>query len=421
MKYPYAAIVALMFALTGCATSHTGVSVGTGEESFRTVTLEGSSELPQGELGFRLAALDVLQVDVFPNWGSDDERKAERSTEVRVEMSYRDTQYRITRGDLIELEIHQEPGKINEVSVLPNGNIQMPRLGREIRAVGLTPSELNAALVLEYGSMFKKPRFTVNVKKSGLEDLPKVSGLYSVDRDGVLVLPRLGSFRVLGKTSSQIAAMLSESASAEFNNRIEVNASFSPLSSKAADTRLAPDGQQYFHGPLKVSPSGRIFVPEAGEFLAAGKTTDEIRAELQQAFDRIYQNRVDVSVSLQESGNLTVFIGGEVKAPGKYPIQTAQTLMQLMSSAGWVTDTADINRVVLLHAVSENNYRLYQTNIAEVVKGKAVLRQDLKLSPRDIVIVPKSGIAELNIWIDQYIRRMLPIGVNVNYTTILNE
>ncbi len=44
------------------------------------------------------------------------------------------------------------------------------------------------------------------------------------------------------------------------------------------------------------------------------------------------------------------------------------------------------------------------------------LKQDLKLSPRDIVIVPKSNIAKVDQWIDQYIRRVLPFGTSVSYT-----
>ena len=42
--------------------------------------------------------------------------------------------------------------------------------------------------------------------------------------------------------------------------------------------------------------------------------------------------------------------------------------------------------------------------------------QDLALRPEDVVIVPRSGISNFNLWVDQYIRRMLPFSVGFSYT-----
>jgi polysaccharide biosynthesis/export protein len=43
--------------------------------------------------------------------------------------------------------------------------------------------------------------------------------------------------------------------------------------------------------------------------------------------------------------------------------------------------------------------------------------QDMLLQPFDVVLVPRSGIANLNLWVDQYVRRNLPISVGWSYST----
>jgi polysaccharide export outer membrane protein len=293
----------------------------------------------------------------------------------------------------------------------------LPRIGKVVTAIGQTPAELTAALKREYSVLLRNPQVIVSVHKSGLEQLQRLSGNYTVDNDGQIVVPLLGMFKTVGMNAGQVAAQVAEKAQSYFHNRIEVVASILPFSSRQlADPRLAPDGQQYFRNTVKVSPDGGLFVPDAGFFSTGNKTLGELNKEIQLAFTQFYQNEVQVHVALHESSSLNVFIGGEVRVPGTYPYRSSLTLLQLISVAGWLNDAADISEAVLLHAVEGNRYVLYKTNLLEVVNGEARMNQDLKLSPRDIVIIPKSGIAKTDLWVDQYIRRLLPFGMSVNYT-----
>jgi hypothetical protein len=38
------------------------------------------------------------------------------------------------------------------------------------------------------------------------------------------------------------------------------------------------------------------------------------------------------------------------------------------------------------------------------------------LLPQDVVLVAKSGIAKANLWVDQYITKLLPFSRNVSYS-----
>lgn len=409
------AILPLIVLLTACATP--GVKIQPNGESAVQVTPETEQQLPQGDVSYHVSPFDVLQVDVYPKRAVAKQRKVEYTNEIRMEFYFNDNNYRIAPGDTLGLELAGESDKVYDVAVLPSGVINLPRIGKVVTAIGQTPAELTTVLKREYAVLLRNPQVIVSVHKSGLEQLQRLSGNYTVDNDGQIVVPLLGVFKTVGMNAGQVAAQVAEKALAYFHNRIEVVASILPFSSRQlADSRLAPDGQQYFRNTVKVSPDGSLFIPDAGLFSTNNKTLGELNKEIQSAFSQFYQNEVQVHVALNESPSLNVFIGGEVRVPGTYPYRSSLTLLQLISVAGWLNDSADISQAVLLHAVEGNRYVLYKTNLMEVVNGEAQMKQDLKLSPRDIVIIPKSGIAKADQWVDQYIRRLLPFGMSVNYT-----
>ena len=41
------------------------------------------------------------------------------------------------------------------------------------------------------------------------------------------------------------------------------------------------------------------------------------------------------------------------------------------------------------------------------------------LQPYDVVIVPKTGIAKLNDWVEQYIRQMSPVTLSLGFSYVL--
>lgn len=394
-----------------------GVKVQEQGQAAVQVTAETEPQLPDGGISYAIAPLDVLQVDVYPKRSALKLHKAEYANEIRLEFYFVDKSYRIAPGDILGIELAGESDKVYDVAILPDGSMHLPRVGRVVSAFGKTPLELTVILNREYAVLLRNPQVRIGVNRSGLEQLQRLSNNYMVDSDGQIVMPLLGAFKLVGLDAAQIRAAVAERAKEYFHNNIEVVASILPASRRqVADSRTAVDGPQYFHGTVKVAPDGSVFVPDAGIFATQGKTLDELNREMQLAFDRAYQNDVQVRVALQESPNLSVFIGGEIHTPGKYPHQASLTLLQLISAAGWVNDTADISRVVVLHSAADDRYTRYQTNLMEVVSGSARLKQDIKLSPRDIVIIPKSGIANLDLWVDQYIRRVLPFNTSVNYT-----
>ena len=84
------------------------------------------------------------------------------------------------------------------------------------------------------------------------------------------------------------------------------------------------------------------------------------------------------------------------------------TTLQAIMQAGGVKETGDLSRVVVLRRGQFEQAEWIQTNLSEPVSGKR-LQNDIVLSAGDVVIVPRSGIAEVNLWVKQYIKDVLPI------------
>ena len=72
-------------------------------------------------------------------------------------------EYTIQLGDILDIKLFYNP-ELNElVKVRPDGKISL-QLIQEVKAAGLTPSELNKILVEKYSGTIRQPEITVIVK-----------------------------------------------------------------------------------------------------------------------------------------------------------------------------------------------------------------------------------------------------------------
>jgi hypothetical protein len=66
---------------------------------------------------------------------------------------------------------------------------------------------------------------------------------------------------------------------------------------------------------------------------------------------------------------------------------------------------------------TENRPASMLVNMEKAINGTDP-SQDLTLLPADIVYVPKSPIANVNLWVDQYIRKNIPIPFGFSYNIL---
>ena len=164
----------------------------------------------------------------------------------------------------------------------------------------------------------------------------------------------------------------------------------------------------YYEPTLKqqviVQPDGRVSLLLVSEVMAAGKTVPRLRQELANSYGKLL-NGADVSVAVTDIASQTVFIGGEVKQPSMQSARGQLTLLEAIDAAGGFTPGANQQQVLILRAGPDGHFKAVQQNVAAVLHNEA---GEIYLHRHDIVYVPKSQIARVDQFIDQYVNQIIP-------------
>jgi len=155
-----------------------------------------------------------------------------------------------------------------------------------------------------------------------------------------------------------------------------------------------------------VRPDGKIRANAVGDILVAGRSTTEVEDELEKATaSRLRDPETEVSIA--EYTVRSVFVTGEVAKPGPIIYRKGLTPLQAVIQAGGFRETALIDHVVLIRATDDK-----ERFISRAMDLRDVLhhgeKESVRLAPRDVVYVPKTRIAETDLWIDQHVTRLFP-------------
>jgi protein involved in polysaccharide export with SLBB domain len=163
-----------------------------------------------------------------------------------------------------------------------------------------------------------------------------------------------------------------------------------------------------------VRPDGKLALPLAGELQVDGLTMGELSALVEKLL-AAQVRRPQVTINVQGVGARRVFVGGEVTRPGVQPFVGPLTVLQAVMVAEGLKDTAQPSKAIVMRRGPKGERLVVPVDLSAALAG-AEGAQDLALQPYDVVVVPKSGVANLNVWVDQYIRRMLPFSLGFSYT-----
>lgn len=93
-------------------------------------------------------------------------------------------------------------------------------------------------------------------------------------------------------------------------------------------------------GTYKVDTDGSISYAILGRVTIGGRTVRDIEALLTKMLAAGYVNRPTVTIEVTEYRSQTIFIMGEVKTPGQYPLTGDSTLLEILAQAGSLTANA---------------------------------------------------------------------------------
>ena len=140
-----------------------------------------------------------------------------------------------------------------------------------------------------------------------------------------------------------------------------------------------------FSREVLVRPDGKISLPVLGDVQAAGFTPENLAKNLEEVLAR-YVKTPKVSVIVRETNSQKVYVLGQVRTPGVFPLQGNMTLLQAIAQAGGFAEWAKKGDVILLRKTDEGEQKIV-VNLKKVMRGKKGA-EDVKLQPGDKIIVP---------------------------------
>lgn len=164
---------------------------------------------------------------------------------------------------------------------------------------------------------------------------------------------------------------------------------------------------------VSVRSDGRISLPLIGELVVDGLTLAELTERVERLLSA-HVRRPQVVINVSGTAAQRVFVGGEVGQPGVQPLLGPLTVLQAVTVAHGLKDTAQPRKTIVLRRTAEGGSSVTYVDLDSIMSGKEAAL-DLRLQPYDVVIVPRSGVAELGLWVDQYIKRFLPYSLGFSY------
>lgn len=191
--------------------------------------------------------------------------------------------------------------------------------------------------------------------------------------------------------------------SAALNGADEYSYIIQPGDELAVDFYLNPE----FNDQVAVSPDGKITLRLIGAVQAGGITPPQ----LAQTIDQKYMSELrspDAVVHVKNMPARQIYVQGQVNKPGAFPLQTGMTALQAIADAGGVTPDADDDSVVLIRHDACGRAAGQRLDVASAVKHPGN-GEDAALMPYDVLVVPRSRIADIDLFVQHYIRGVLPV------------
>jgi polysaccharide export outer membrane protein len=254
--------------------------------------------------------------------------------------------------DVLTIAVFGEPTMTGEFAVDPDGAFEFPLIGRVV-AAGLSARELEMYLVKRLADGYlKNPQVTVGLEQAARVRVfvmgeVRTPGAYQLAGDVTLIeaLSRAGSTTT---AAAQEALVLRPR---EAKGTGPILPAGQPSGDGAADAQSTPEE----------SPDAEV-----------------IRIDLRELQTGVLRNNIalrDGDTVFVPKAQL-VYVTGQVRSPGAYPVEPGMTVLQVLSLGGGVTDRGAASRIRIIRMVNGQS-RTIGVDLTDTVE------------PGDTVVVPE--------------------------------
>ena len=134
-----------------------------------------------------------------------------------------------------------------------------------------------------------------------------------------------------------------------------------------------------------VLPDGRIDFPLVGHFVAMGRTTRELKTEMEAKLKRYIPDPI-LTVIVQQASSMRIYVIGKVNRPGHFQLSGNLNVMQALAMAGGLNTFAKPNEIQIYREEGDHTV-VYLFAYEKVSAGKKV-DQNIVLHRGDVIVVP---------------------------------
>jgi len=175
-------------------------------------------------------------------------------------------------------------------------------------------------------------------------------------------------------------------------DQIDVRFPYAPTWNQTVD--VAADGSATFSG--------------IGRLIVAGMSPSTLTQSLREAYSLVIDNP-ELDVVVKSLASRTIYVMGEVRHPGPLTLSADRrmTMLEALAAAeGPRKETAYLAQLLLVRWNASTGQQIsWVMDASEEYWTGAV---PLYLQPYDIVFIPNTPIDDVDIWVDNYIRRIIP-------------
>jgi polysaccharide export outer membrane protein len=143
----------------------------------------------------------------------------------------------------------------------------------------------------------------------------------------------------------------------------------------------------------RVTDAGTIDLPLIGQISVAGKTATEARAQLEDLLRATYVNRANVSFVVKEFANSPVSVVGAVTKPGSLSLSGRWSLLQAISAAGGLDQTAG-RRIFVLRRSDNGLSDTLEIRRDDLLQATSAM-WNIPIFPGDVVNIPSRSTVKV--------------------------
>ena len=268
-------------------------------------------------------------------------------------------EYRIGPLDVLEINSHiGDKVRRTTVTVNSRGRISYSFID-DLKAIGLTPSELDRILTRKLSSYIRNPRIDILVKEFKSKKATVIGEIAAL-RARQITQAASGTIYLKGKTT--LLDLIGQAGGYTVDADIK-------------STRLIRGGRTYVINLFDLIERGDL---SQNVIIDDGDTVDI--PELPEFGERVY-------------------VMGEVVKQGIYPLKDAQDLLAALSLAGSITRLAKEENTLIVRGYEQGKEPLVMMSDVKAMLRRADLGQNIRLQDGDLVYVPRMLIGDINDWV----------------------